>query len=383
VALAPAARPGRPRRRRVSIVSRYLSVLFLKHLGMCLTGFVTLYLVVDFIEKISEFVAREIEPGSIALYFLAQIPNVLLLLVPVATLAATLITLVLLARNSEIVALKGSGVSLFRLARPLLAMGLALTLAMTAVGNLLTPATSAVANRIWEGEVRGRLAETSPAVVEDVWLKDGLLFERMESYDEARSLALGLTIIMLDESLDLARRLEAARGVFTEGGLRLFEVREKIYAAPDGSRPSSFTFLGSDELFLPGYPSPPAGLGRRALVSSSEMSAPKLAETIRNLQAEGFNPVRQVVDLQFKFSAPFISVIMILVGLPLGFWRERGGSVAVGLVLGLALSFVYMVTQEVSRTMGYAGLLPPLVAAWLPNVFFGLLGMYLFSHLRQ
>ena len=261
--------------------------------------------------------------------------------------------------------------------------GLAISLSIFAVSNLVTPASSSVANRIWDGQVRGRRAEAAPAVVEDVWLKDVRLFERMESYDEARSLALGLTIILLDENLDLSRRLEAERGVFSPAGLRLFGVREKNYRAPESGRPVSFGYQESEEAFLPGYPAPPPGLGRRSQQKSEEQGIGALSETIRNLQAEGFNPVRQAVDLQFKFSAPFISVIMILVGLPLGFWRERGGSVAVGLVVGLTLSFVYLVTQELARTMGYAGLLPPAVAAWLPNGFFGLLGLYLFSHVRQ
>ena len=350
---------------------------------MCLVGFIALFLVVDFIEKISEFVTREIPLSSIALYFLAQIPNVLVLLLPVGVLASVLITLVLLARNSEIIALKGSGVSLFRLSRTLISAGLALTVLVFLVGNLVTPLTSSVTNRIWEGQVRHRRAAEAPAVVEDVWLKDVRLFERLDSYDEGRSSALGLTIIMLDENLDLDRRLEAERGYFSPNGLRLFGVREKKYAAREAGRAPSFNYSESEEIFLPGFPSPPPGLGRGALQSSDEMSVGALSEAIRNLEAEGFNPVRQSVDLQFKFSAPFSSIIMIMVGLPLGFWRERGGSVAVGLVLGLALSFVYLVTQELSRTMGYAGLLPPLIAAWLPNIFFGLLGMYLFSHLRQ
>jgi lipopolysaccharide export system permease protein len=345
-------------------------------------GFVTLYLVVDFIEKISEFITREIPLSTILLYFAAQIPNVLILLVPVAALASVLISLVLLARNSEIIAFKGSGVSLFRLSRPLVGCGLFLTLLIFTVGNLVTPITFRITNEIWDGQVRDRRAsETS--TVENVWLKDVRIFEHLESYDEDRNLAQGISILFLDENLDLSRRLEAERGFFSPNGLRLFVVKDKTYLEADGLRPSSFIFNLHDEMFLPGHPTPPPGLGRHTEQVSDEMNVTALAEAIKNLKAEGFSPVRQVVDLHFKFSAPFISVIMILVGLPIGFWRERGGSVTLGLVLGLILSFFYLVTQEVSRTMGYAGLLPPLMAAWLPNCFFGLLGLYLFSHLRQ
>jgi lipopolysaccharide export system permease protein len=113
------------------------------------------------------------------------------------------------------------------------------------------------------------------------------------------------------------------------------------------------------------------------------MNVRALGETIRNLKSEGFNPTRQVVDLHLKLASPFISLIMILVGLPIGFWREKGGSVALGLVWGLTLSFAYMVAQEISRSLGYAGLIPPLMSAWLPSGFFVLLSVYLFSHVRQ
>jgi lipopolysaccharide export system permease protein len=367
----------------MSIVSRYLVGLFMKHMAMCLVGFVTLYLVVDFIEKISEFITKEIPLLTICLYFLALIPNVLILLVPVAALASVLISLVLLARNSEIIAFKGCGISLFRLSRPLIVSGFGLSLVIFLVGNLLTPLTFTITNEIWDGQVRDRRGALAGTVVENVWLKGVRTFEHLESYDEERSLAQGLSILILDENLDLERRLEAERGFFSPNGLRLFGVREKTYLTSGSQRPSSFILSQSDELFLADHPMPPPGLGRHAQQRSDEMNVAALAETIENLKAEGFNPVRQVVDFHFKFSAPFISVIMLLVGLPIGFWRERGGSVALGLVLGLILSFFYLVTQEISRTMGYAGLLPPLMAAWLPNCFFGLLGLYLFSHLRQ
>jgi lipopolysaccharide export system permease protein len=367
----------------MSVISRHLTLLFLKHLGICLAGFASLYLVVDFIEKISEFVTREIPLGVVATYFAAQVPGVVVLLVPVAALASCLITLVLLARNSEIIAFKSSGVSLVRLARPLLAAGLVLSAAMLLAGNLVTPATSRVANGIWDGQVRQNRAGAAAEVVENVWIRDVRLFERMDSYDEARSLGLGLTVLILDENLDLSRRIEADRGFFSPGGLRLFGVREKAYRYRGGGGPPSFTYRQIDELLLPGHPMPPPGLGRGANQRSDELGVGDLAASIEGLKAEGFNPVRQVVDFHLKFASPLLTLIMVVVGVPIGFWRERGGNVAVGLVSGLALSFVYLVTQELSRSMGYAGLLPPLVAAWLPNVFFGLVGLYLFSHLRQ
>ncbi|MDR2367478.1 MAG: LptF/LptG family permease [Deltaproteobacteria bacterium] len=367
----------------MSIISRYLSTLFFKHLATCLCGFVTLYLVVDFIEKISDFITQKIPILTIILFFLAQIPSILVLLAPVGTLASVLISLVLMARNSEIIAFKGSGISLYRLSQPLLVSGLALSVAVFLVGNLVTPLTSRYTNQLWDVQVKNRQPADSNQTVENVWLKDLRLYEHMDSYDEARKLGLGLTIIILDPNLYLNRRIEAERGFFSPNGLRLFGVKEKLYQYNLNNRPLTYIFNEFEEIFLPEHPTPPPGLGRRADQNTNEMNVLALNETIHNLESEGFNPVRQVVDLQFKLATPFISLIMVLVGLPIGFWREKGGSVALGLVWGLTLSFVYMVAQEVSRSLGYAGLIPPIMSAWLPNCFFGLLSLYLFSYVRQ
>jgi lipopolysaccharide export system permease protein len=338
---------------------------------------------VDFIEKISDFVGHGISARDTALYFLSQIPYVAILLVPVATLASVLITLVVLARNSEIVAFKGSGVSLWRLSRPFIGAGLALCVVVFLLENLVTPSTAALANRIWEGQVRNRRAEPMQMEVANVWARDLRLLEHFDQYDESKNEARGASFIMYDEHMRLQKRIEAERAVFTPEGARLENAQIKTYRGMDGRGPTGFDFTREKETFIPGIPVPPPGLGRQGETNSDELSFAALSESIRLLQAEGFNPIRQTVDLQFKFSRPFITLVMIFVGIPIGFWREKGGSVAMGLVPGLVLSFLYLVTLELSRTMGYAGLLPPMLAAWLPNCFFLLLGVYLFSYVRQ
>jgi lipopolysaccharide export system permease protein len=367
----------------MSVITRYLAGQFLRHLGMCLAGFLSLFLVVDFIEKISDFVGHGIPAGDVALYFAAQIPRVAILLVPVATLAAVLITLVLLARNSEIVAFKGSGVSLWRLSRPFMGAGLLLCAVVFLLENLVTPVTAGVANRIWDGQVRNRRAGAPQQEVHDVWARDLRLLSHFASWDEGAGTAKGASFIVFDESMNIRQRIEADLAVFEGGGVTLEGAQIKSYRGLDGEGVRRFDFRREGEVRIPDFPAPPPGLGRQGEVDSDELSVRSLSESIGLLKAEGFYPIRQTVDLQFKFSRPFITLVMIVVGIPIGFWREKGGSVAMGLVPGLVLSFLYLVTLELSRTVGYAGLLPPFLAAWLPNCFFLLLGLYLFSYVRQ
>ncbi len=117
--------------------------------------------------------------------------------------------------------------------------------------------------------------------------------------------------------------------------------------------------------------------------ASEEMSATELSVWIKQMETEGYDPLRYVVDLKLKYSFPFICVIMAIIGLPIAFWKEKGGGIALGIGVGIGLSFVYLVFLGLSRSLGYSGALPPVMAAWLPNVLFTVLGVYLFTYVRQ
>ncbi|MDR3038544.1 MAG: LptF/LptG family permease [Candidatus Adiutrix sp.] len=360
---------------RPSIISRYLGGRFLGLWAMLLGVFAGLYTAIDFLENISDFLEAGLGAGRIGLFFAAQLPKVIGLMNPVAALVATLLLLTLLARNSEIVAFKAGGVSLFRLSRPLLAAGLGLSLSMFILTEAVSPRATAVANAIW-AEARGR--STGPGTVPDVWIKGVRLVEHLGLYHEADGSAADLTIMFTGDDQAAVRRLSAAAGRFENGFLALEDVLDKVYGPG-----RVFSLTHHDRLVLPDWPAPPPGLGRTAGRASEEMNSLELWRAIRRLTAEGFGPVRQRVDLQFKLSFALLPFIMVLVGLPLGFWREKGGGIALGICLGLGLSFLYLIAIELARSLGYAGLLPPFAAAWLPNAAFTLFGAYLFSYVRQ
>ncbi|MDR1921407.1 MAG: LptF/LptG family permease [Candidatus Adiutrix sp.] len=364
----------------MSIVSRYMVVTFLRIWFMTLAGFIVFYTSVDFVEKIDAFLAKNIPLETILLYFTMQLPKIVVLMTPVATLVATLITLSILARASEIIAFKAGGVSLYRLSSPLLAVAGLICLFVFILSDMAAPHTTAVANYIWQGQVKERL-DTS-TVVRDVWLKAIKQMQHLDSYDEADGSITGATLVFMNDDMDLSRRLEAESGRYVDGQLRLNHVLEKIYTRPTDGRPEFFVLKRHQTLVLADWPPPPPGFGRTDQ-DSDELSVAQLWRTIDRLAAEGFGPVRQRVDLQFKFSFALLPLIMLAVGLPIGFWKERGGSVPLGLSLGLALSFVYLITMELAKSLGYAALLPPPVAAWLPNMIFLLFGAYLFSYVRQ
>ncbi len=364
----------------MSIISRYLGFSFLRMWAMALVGFIVLYTAIDFLEKIGDFMSKGIDLETILVFFLAQMPKVIVLMAPVATLVAVMITLTVMARSSEIVAFKAGGVSPYRLGLPIMVAAFIICVVMFLLSDLVAPKTTATANAIWQGQVKNRLSTETQ--VEDVWLKGVRLLQHFGVYDEADGSVKDVTLVFTDDDMHLARRVEAKNGRFSNGQLRLSEVREKVYRQDAQTGLRGFDLKYQEWMILDDWLAPPPGFGRDDQ-SSDELSVAQLWQTIDRLSAEGFGPLRQRVDLQFKFSFALLPIIMVVVGLPIGFWREKGGSVALGLASGLVLSFLYLITMELARSLGYSGLLPPLVAAWLPNLVFFLFGAYLFSYVRQ
>jgi len=359
----------------MKIISRYILNEFSRIAIYTLTGFVLVFLVVDFLEKIDNFLAAGVPLTRAGYYFLMLTPSVIFHLTPVAVLVAVLIALGLLARNSEIIALKAGGVSLFRLAVPIVLAATLSSALIFVLSNTIIPFSSAEANTIWEIEVEKR-REASADIHRDVWLRSGGTVLNLGLYNEKTRAIERISLYRLDEKFQLIERIEAESAQWIGDGWELRDGLVKTYLADDRLKVRHFEKESFD---LPELPRTFA-VSRR---SAEEMSFGELAAWVRQMEAEGYDPLRYEVDLHMKLSFPFICTIMALIGLPIAFWKERGGGIALGIGVGIGLSFVYLVFLGLSRSLGYSGLVPAVVAAWMPNLIFTLLGLLLFTHVRQ
>ncbi len=107
-----------------------------------------------------------------------------------------------------------------------------------------------------------------------------------------------------------------------------------------------------------------------------EMGYRQLKRFADKLDQEGYDATRYFVELHIKIAFPFICLIMALVGIPVAIWkRDMGASLAAS--IGIALCFLYLLVMGLSRTLGFAGVFPPVLSAWLANAIFLFLGIYL------
>ena len=113
-----------------------------------------------------------------------------------------------------------------------------------------------------------------------------------------------------------------------------------------------------------------------------EMSYWQLKRYAEMVGREGYKNTRYLVDMHIKVAFPFIILVLLMIGMPLALKVKRGGTPLV-VSLGMAVSFLYLLTLGISRSLGLSGVLSPLFSAWIANIFFFLVGVYLLLHLER
>ena len=116
---------------------------------------------------------------------------------------------------------------------------------------------------------------------------------------------------------------------------------------------------------------------------SDEMNYAELRTYIQKIQASGYDATRYLVDLYSKLSYPLLNVIMVLIGIPFALKTGRSGGVALSIGISVMLGFLYGIVFYVFISFGKSGVLPPVLACWIPTLLFGLAGIFTLMSVRQ
>ncbi|MFP3869298.1 MAG: LPS export ABC transporter permease LptG [Syntrophobacteria bacterium] len=357
------------------VISRYVSWEFAKITAICLGAFMAIYLVVDFFERVDNFLKASLPLSLAAEYFLLKIPFILHQGIPMAILMGTLITLGLMARNNELMALKASGVSPFLYCGPIVVASLVLSLADFGVSEYVVPLSTSQANTIWNMKVRHRAAQGT-FTQEKLWYKSGQVLYNIRVFHPERQMLEGVTIYFFDRGFRLAQRLDARKAqwngkawVFTDG---LF-----LQRTADGS----FTMdpFQKRRLVLEEHPENFQHLEK----TPEEMTLAELGRYVAKINSQGYNATRYRMYFHAKIAFPFTSVIMALLGIGVALYQGKRAGIAIGVAMSVAIAFVYLLVFQLVLSLGYAGNVQPYLAAWIPNGFFGMLGGFLLANARH
>ncbi|MFQ5669773.1 MAG: LptF/LptG family permease [Acidobacteriota bacterium] len=385
----PPPRPLRdsPPSRRLDAAPRFpllidlhlISIFFRVFLFVLLTVYMV-FLLVEFRSLVQDMMYRTVPLHLIIKYLVFLVPRMTTTILPVACLVGTLVALGLMARGREDTAVKAAGVSIYRLLLPLLTV----TLLICAFGYFLQDKVLPTSNRVAES-LRDRIAGRSPRNQNPRhrWVMgDGDRLYHFEGGSPKIGVLQGLSIHQLDPvTFALRTRIEAARARY-DGHSWIFQDGWERVFTPDGSDVNVFQrrevnlgvtpafFQNEDTVLLWGIQREP-----------DQMSYHDQRNYIRDLARRGYETTSLRVALARKVSFPIIPFFMVLLGFPFSFMvGSRGSLFGIGLSIGLTV--VYWAALAVFNALGTAEILPPLLAAWAPNIFFGGLGIYLILHVR-
>ncbi|HEY7585052.1 MAG TPA: LPS export ABC transporter permease LptG [Candidatus Deferrimicrobiaceae bacterium] len=355
----------------MTILSRHLYREFFLMAAACILGFLALFLVIDFVESADEFLTHRAAAGEIFRYYMLKVPGIFFMISPVAVLVAVLITVSILARNNEFTAMFSVGIGPTRAFAPLIA-GCALVSALSlGSSEIIAPGANAKAREIARLRVRpGRIAAQFSQ--NRYWIRGDNAVLSAQVIDAAGKMLHGFQYLEIDRDFRLVRRIDARVAEYTEAGKwQLRDGRERFTAGDLKAFPFAkreFAFAETIQGFMDGETPP------------GEMTYGQLSGYIADSKARGYDVRRHEVDLHAKFSYPLLNVIVGLIAIPIALRTPRSGGVWRSIGAGLLIGFFCWMGLSASLSLGRMGMLPPLAAAWLPDLLFAAGGVMLFRH---
>jgi lipopolysaccharide export system permease protein len=374
------------------ILSRYVLVEFLSFLGWSLLAFAAVFILVDLVDNMDRFIDGHIGVRVIALNYLFYLPYILTLVLPVAMLLATMFGLGRLVGDNEITAMKASGVSLYRIVAPLYVLALFMGLVSILFAEEVVPKTNLQRQEIREyidaRRAGNRDAHYSVSLFnsrerdrENIFLANGDKRILTARYYSAREMtATGVSIFSLGKETGgetpgrslIVSRIDADSMVYGDQGWVLLNAVERTFS-PDGELRSAVPLLPAPFIDLK-----PADFARIDLRPES-MNFFQLRSFIEGIRKKGGDASDWLVDLYLKIAFPFVSFVIVFFGAPMVAGSVKRGKAA-SFGLALMISFVFYTCINGFQVLGRTGTIDPIVAAWISNVLFFAVG--LFMHLR-
>ena len=354
----------------MTILYRYVTREVLLYFFIVLMTVLSIYLAVDFIEKIDNFMESGVPAGRCFLYLFYKMPFIFVQIAPLGFLLSILVALGLMSKNNEVIALQSCGIGKNRLLKPVLILGVFFGGLLFLVAEMVVPVFMVNANRIWLQEVRKKNIYASKT--NDIWMRAVKKIIHIKQYVPENKQASGITIFTFDGSFHLLKRVDADQGRFLDGRWSLTDALEQVFTKEPGGTPK-LMFHEALPVDMDLNPDDLAQAAKR----SDEMGLIELGRTIEKVELEGYSAIRYRVDYHGKIAAPFVCIFLSILGTAIALRGKLREGMPVSIAYGLGIVFLYWIFHSFCLSLGYAEMLPPLVAAWVANLVFFSMSFFL------
>lgn len=346
------------------LIDRYIIRQFLVTALFSLVAVLVIFIVIDAMEKMDDFIDKQAGLDIILLYYLYFIPEIIKLIIPVAMLLASLFVTARLSAQGEWTAFKSSGASLYRLLFPYLLVAVVVSGISIYFNGWVVPSANKKKFTIERVYLHKDVVSASGS---NIYVQDSpTRILSLGYFDDTRNIASRVSIqdFSISDPTVMVERVDAVT--------MLWDSSSNQWMLNSGTRR---WFSGGKER-IDEFAVQPAGTLhfnpedlRKKQRKPDEMSYYDMKEFIENQRRAGQDVSRWEVDFYSKISFPFATVIVVLFGVPFSSIRRRGG-VGVQLGVSLLIGFVYLIFMKVSQVFGYNGDVSPLLTAWSANILF-------------
>lgn len=331
-----------------------------------------LFIFIDYLSRMDKFLEFQIGLDRGLWYVLLKTPFMFMQLTPASLLLAVIVSFGIMNRHMELTALKSSGISVYFLVKPALTVGGILAILMLFLGETIVPITMAKANYIRYQELSGK-AKLSKGR-KDIWIKSGPTLVHINFFDPVNQTVEGISCTTMGDQFKIESRIDARKGYYEKGEWVFEGVTRQIYDAD--KKEYLVAALPEVRLSLDIQPEDLGQVSRK----TNEMSFSELRSYVKKVANEGYDATTYKVDMNGKLAFPFICIIMALTGAATGMRAFVRTSLPAAVALGLVICLFYWFVFGFCMSLGYAKILPPLVAAWTSNaIFLCLGGIYLIN----
>ena len=357
-------------------LDRYIARQFAGIFGVCIASLIAIWLLMDLSGNIGDFRESRDVMGTIATFYLTRSPAVLLLLLPYSLLLALLYSLGKLSGTREVIAMIQSGRSVIRITLPLIVAGVFFSLLSLGMNYHWAPVAEGRVDEILARATGKHANQASQVLYRNS--RDRRLWEigsfPQDYHQGGPLLQVEVTTTRADKTL--ASRLTCSRALWDrDTGSWTFE--EALVANFQPGRPPVFE-THATPLVVANWTETPLQLIKPGL-SAAFLGMPDLAGWLRTHSQNGqfADSAPYLTQWHYRWALPLTCMVTVLLATPLAIHFSRRGPGG-GIFLAVVLSALMLLFTSISLALGEAGTLRPAHAAWLPNLTFALLGLYLF-----
>jgi lipopolysaccharide export system permease protein len=349
------------------LVDRYVLKNFFRYLLVALGVLVFLYVIINLFDNLGRYLGRNIPAKDIFLNYFYLTPSYITLLIPIASIIGAFFIFGHMTKNRELIALKSSGLDVNHLLLLVFLAGILISIASFAFQESVGTWAQ---NRLVEHRLRKIEKRPQPASEmrrnifysgEDDWIY------YIREFRPEENTMVGVTLWKIGPRQQITKRIDAEAGRFS--GIWTFSKAVVRNFDSLGNE----TVMSGQTVNMPELAEKPADFMKRSK-PVEEMNFLEISRFVKKHRRAGEDVAKEEVELNYRFSFPLITVILLIICLPLSVVLKKGG-VAIGLGISIILAFVYWGMIQSCRAYGVAGLLPPLLAAWLPNIVFSIVAL--------